>query len=383
MSTVLVLGAGMVGSVMALDMAQAGWQVTVADARPDALSRVSEKCLAAGASIKTVQADLSIPSVVTRLAGEHELVLGALSSVIAHKALGAVIEAGRPYCDISFMAEDATSLHERAQAMGVCCVVDCGVAPGMSHILCMHGSRMLETCERVEIYVGGLPRERSWPYQYKAAFAPSDVIEEYTRPVRLVRDGKEMIVEALSEPELMDFAGIGTLEAFNTDGLRSLVTTLAGRVPTMVEKTLRYPGHIELMRVLRATGLMGTEPIEINGVHVSPREVLAKLMFPMWTYAPGEEDLTVMRVIATGTRGGRQARLSWDLLDLYHLPSQCTSMARTTALPCASVGRMLAAGLFKEPGVHPPERIAQQPGLVERLLQEQEERGVIYQFREA
>src|SRR5207247_9524925 len=140
----------------------------------------------------------------------------------------------------------------------------------------------------------------------KAGFAPHDVIEEYTRPSRIVEHGRIVVREALSEPELMEFPELGTLEAFNTDGLRSVATTLA--VPFMKEKTLRYPGHIELMRVLRSVGLFAKDPIEVKGprgsagsaASVRPLDVLSTLLFPQWTYEEGEADLTVMRIDAKG-----------------------------------------------------------------------------------
>jgi hypothetical protein len=163
----------------------------------------------------------------------------------------------------------------------------------------------LEPCERLEVYVGGLPAVRSWPWEYKAPFAPSDVIEEYVRPARYVAHGELVVREALSEPEPFEMVGVGTLEAFNTDGLRTLARTLD--VPHMKEKTLRYPGHIELMRVLRQLGLFSREPIEVDGVWVSPLALTSKLLFPQWTYGEGEEDLTVLRVVAEGKLGGGPA----------------------------------------------------------------------------
>src|SRR5262249_10095963 len=147
-----------------------------------------------------------------------------------------------------------------------------------------------------------------------APFAPSDVIEEYVRPARMVENGKIVIKEALSEPELIDFPGVGSLEAFNTDGLRSLIQTLAG-VPDMKEKTLRYPGHIELMRVLRPTGFFDQKPITVDGVSVRPLDVTSALLFPKWTFEEGEGELTVLRVIVEGKKNGAPARYQWDLLD--------------------------------------------------------------------
>ena len=304
MSNAIVLGAGMVGSVMAADLAaDPNLSVSIADVSERNLGSAVERAARADAVVRGIRADLSKPEAIRELVAPFDLVLGSLPSVLGFAALRAVIEAGKSYCDISFMPEDALDLDALAKERGVTCVVDCGVAPGMSNMIAGFEAGRMERCERIGIYVGGLPRERRWPFQYKAAFAPSDVIEEYTRPSRVVRHGKLTVLDALSEPELMDFAGVGTLEAVITDGLRSLARTMPG-VPNMEEKTLRYPGHYALMRVFRATGLFGKEPIDVRGASVSPLDVVSALMFPKWTYEPGEEDLTVMRVIVEGVRAG-------------------------------------------------------------------------------
>ena len=203
-----------------------------------------------------------------------------------------------------------------------------------------------------------------------------DSIEALFRdiPEGLRFQGELDLPPALSEPELLDFPGIGTLEAFNTDGLRSLVKTL--KVPDMKEKTMRYPGHIELMRVLRDTGFFAKEPIEVRGQKVRPLDVTAALLFPRWTFAPGEADLTVMRVTAAGKKGGRPVRLVWDLLDRYHAESGLRSMSRTTAFPAVIVARLLAQGRFRRPGVHPPEILGAEPGLADAVLGELLARGV-------
>lgn len=394
MHTAIILGAGMVGSVMALDLGslpRAGeFEITIADARAEAIQRVVDRCREAGIAVRGEIADLSDAATVRRLVKPYDIVLGALASKIAFGALRSVIEAGKPYADISFMGEDAQELDALARERGVTAVVDMGVAPGMSHLLAGRAAAALSPCESLEIYVGGLPVERRWPYEYKAGFSPADVVEEYTRPTRLVEHGKVVVRPALSEPELMDFDGVGTLEAFNTDGLRSLAAThLSGEsaVPMMKEKTLRYPGHIELMRVLRETGLFSEEPIEVATAEgglakVRPRDVMAKLLFPMWTYGPGEEDLTVMRVIGKGMKGGKRVRMQWDLSDRYDRGSRCTSMSRTTAFPCTIIARMLASGELSKPGVVVPELLGANEKIVERVLAELAERGVEYRYSE-
>ena len=373
----LVLGGGMVGSAMALDLAaDKRFGVTVADRSEAALARLARHGLG------TTRADLSDAALVTRLAGEADVVVGALASVLGLQTLRAVIEAGKPFVDISFMAEDPLELSALAQSRGVTAVVDCGVAPGMSNLLCGHAAARLQPCESLEIYVGGLPLVRRWPWEYKAPFAPHDVLEEYTRPSRLVERGEIVVREALSEPELLEFPGIGTLEAFNTDGLRSLASTL--KVPWMKEKTMRYPGHIALMRVLRDTGLFGKEPVEVRTAdggraQVRPLDVTSSLLFPKWTFEDGEEDLTVMRVSAVGIEDGRRVRLTWNLFDRYDPETRTRSMSRTTGFPATICARWLIEGRFRRPGVHPPETLGAEPALVAAMLQELERRGVRYE----
>lgn len=371
MPKAIVLGAGMVGSVIAADLAD-DLDVTIADINQSALDAAAARA----PGVKTVQADLSDTSVVARLVEPFDIVCGALASRIGFQTLRTIIEAGKNYCDISFMPEDAWDLDDLAKSRGVTAVVDMGVAPGMSNLLAAYGAQQLDECTDIEIYVGGLPREPRWPFNYKAGFSPADVIEEYTRPSRIVENGKIVVREALSEPELMEFAGVGTLEAFNTDGLRSLAYTQS--MPNRKEKTLRYPGHIELMRVFRETGLFGHEAIDVNGVSVKPIDVISTLMFPKWTYEEGEADLTVMRIIASGLKDGAKAKRQWDLLDFYDPQTKRTSMSRTTAYPCAIMARMILSGRIDMPGVNPPENLAGVDGLVEDVFGEHVKRGVTY-----
>jgi saccharopine dehydrogenase-like NADP-dependent oxidoreductase len=378
----VILGGGMVGAAMAMDLARdADLAVTVVDAREAALERVRSRF-----GVATRAADLADPSAVRAAVADADVVLGALSSVIGLQTLQAVIEAKKPYVDISFMAEDAREHDALARANGVTAIVDCGVAPGMSNLLAGYANELLSPCEHIDIMVGGLPAERRWPFEYKAGFAPHDVIEEYVRPSRIVESGKIVVKEALSEPEFVDFAGLGTLEAFNTDGLRSLADTLA--VPHMRERTLRYPGHIALMRVLRETGFFRKDTVDVGGVKVRPLDLTAALMFPKWTFDEGEADVTVMRVEAiglkkdAGTSTGQRVRLRWDLFDRYDPATNFRSMSRTTAFPATIVARAVLAGRIKQTGVLPPEKLAGIPGLVDDVFAALKARGVTYTAHE-
>ena len=366
----VVLGCGLVGATIARDMAEdERFDVRVVDANTEALAKLKQRV-----KVETTATDLSDPARVRDAIKDAGIVLGALPSRFGFQTLRAVIEARKPYCDISFMPEDALQLDKLAKDHGVTAVVDCGVSPGLSNLMIGYARAQMDRAERAEIYVGGLPKARHWPFQYKAPFAPSDVIEEYTRPARLREHGEVVVRPALSEPELMDFPQVGTLEAFNTDGLRSLLDTVD--IPSMKEKTLRYPGHIELMRAMRETGLFGTEEIEVRGVRVRPLDVTSKLMFPKWTYQPGEEEFTVLRVIVEGVKNGTPARQVFDLYDETDRTTGTSSMARTTAFPCTIVARMLADGTIREHGVLPPERFAAQAGVYERIVAELGRRGV-------
>ena len=367
---VVVLGAGMVGQAIARDLADdAGLRVDVADVRAEALEQVARR-----ADVGTVRADLANPDAVKRLVAAYELAVGALPSAIGLQTLRAVLEAGRHCVDISFMPEDALSLDALARGKGVTAVVDCGVAPGLSNMMCGAAAARLAPLEEVEIYVGGLPVERRWPFDYKAGFAPSDVLEEYTRPSRVVEHGRLVVKEPLSEPELLDFPGVGTLEAFNTDGLRSLVRTIDA--PFMKEKTLRWPGHADLMRVLKDTGFFSLEPVDVGGQKVRPRDLTAALLFPKWTFDEGEPDLTVMRVRVAGHEKGSRVACSWDFVDRYHEASGLRSMSRSTGYVATSVARLVAASAFRRPGVHAPETLGREPGLLDRVLADLAARGV-------
>jgi lysine 6-dehydrogenase len=367
----VVLGAGMVGAAIARDLADdAGLRVDVADVRKDALERVAGRAR----DVSTLRADLGNPEAVRRLVAGYDLVVGALPSAIGLQTLRAVIEAGRDLVDISFMPENAVTLDALAREHGTTAVVDCGVAPGLSNMMAGAAAARLDACERVEIYVGGLPLARHWPFDYKAGFAPSDVLEEYTRPARLVEHGRVVVKEPLSEPELLDFPGVGTLEAFNTDGLRSLVDTM--KAPFMKEKTLRWPGHAELMRVLKDTGFFSLEPVDVAGQKVRPRDLTAALLFPKWTFAEGEPDITVMRVRVLGTAAGEPVGYGWDFVDRYHEASGLRSMSRSTGYVATSVARLVLAGAFRRPGVHPPETLGAIDGLLERVLADLTARGV-------
>jgi lysine 6-dehydrogenase len=373
---IAVLGAGLVGGPMAMDLAQDGqFQVTVADRDEKNL----EKLALTRPEISTITIDLSDPAAVKSVVAGHDLVLSAVPGFMGLATLRAVIEAGKNVVDIAFFPENPFDLDKLARDNNVTAVVDCGVAPGMSNILVGHVDRILDRTDSAMIYVGGLPELRQWPFEYKAVFSPIDVIEEYTRPARYVENGALVTQAALSDPELLDFPGIGTLEAFNSDGLRTLAETI--KAPNLKEKTLRYQGHIDKMAVLRETGFFSEDEIEVAGHMIRPIDFTAKLLFPKWKLKPGEVDITVMQVIVEGERDGKGERHVYDLLDRYDPATGIHSMARTTGYTATVAVRLLADGLYSRPGISPPEYLGRYPECVDFMLQGLAERGVVYRHR--
>ncbi len=369
---IVVLGAGRVGSAIAIDLAKdEAFEVRVADRDADRLAHLIEHH-----GIHGERVDFSLPSTVARAIDGADLVVSAVPGFLGFRTLRAIIEARIDAVDIAFFPEDPFELDRLAKENGVRAIVDCGVAPGMSNLLVGYVDGLLDKAESVAVYVGGLPKERIPPYEYRAVFSPIDVIEEYTRPARLIMDGKVVIQPALSDLELLDFEEIGSLEAFVTDGLRTLVETIGA--PDMVEKTLRYPGHAEKMLLLRDTGFLANEPIEIDGHEIRPIDMATALLFPMWELKEGEEDLTVMRVDVSGVREGQRTRYTYDLLDRYDPVTRTTSMARTTGYTATMAARLLAGGLWEQPGIIPPELIGRNPECVRFILAGLRKRGIDY-----
>ena len=369
---IIVLGAGLVGGPMAADLSlDPGFEVTIADINLEILGK-----LAAKHRLKTVCRDLSDPADVTRLVSDYDMVINAVPGFMGFQTFKTIIEAGKNIVDIAFFIEDPLVLDDLAKQKNVTAVMDCGVAPGMCNVLIGYADHMLDETDAVVYYVGGLPVVREWPWEYKAVFSPVDVIEEYTRPARYIENGQMIIKPALTDPELMNFPGIGTLEAFNTDGLRSLAFTI--KSPNMKEKTLRYPGHIEKMAVLRDTGFFNQEPVEISGAKIRPIDFTAKLLFPKWKLMEGEQDFTVMQVVVQGKKEGKKMQYKWDLFDRYDAATQVHSMARTTGYTATVALRMIAEGVYSRKGVSVPEFIGREPACVEYLLEGLRKRGVIY-----
>jgi saccharopine dehydrogenase-like NADP-dependent oxidoreductase len=367
---IAVLGAGLVGSAICRDLAaETAFKIKAVDLNKAALNKLEDD-----GRIETVQADLRRSGVLADQISDSELVICAVPGFMGFETLKGIIEAGKNVVDISFFSEDPFELDELAISKEVIAIVDCGVAPGLSNIILGQVAEVLDETESFICYVGGLPTVRHWPYEFKTVFSPWDVLEEYTRPSRFIEYGQEVVLPALSEVELIDFPNVGTLEAFNTDGLRSLAKTM--KVPFMKEKTLRYPGYANLMSIFRQGGFFDTDPVEVGGQQISPMALTSKLLFDQWRLKEGEEDITVMQVIVEGRKDGKKLRYIYDLLDRYDRPTRTTAMARTTGYTCTIVARQVLDGLFTRPGINPPEFVGRETACFEDLLKGYQEHNI-------
>lgn len=372
MKKVIVLGGGLVGGPMALDLAaDPAFSVTVADVSGERLAALRQKC----PDLSIEQQDLSDPATVTHLVSRYDLVVNAVPGFMGFETAKAIIRAGKSCACIAFYEEDPFQLNGLCKEHDVTMIMDCGVYPGMGSALIMHVARQMDRVERILTYVGGVPLVREWPSEYKAVFSPIDVIEEYIRPARYVENGQEVVKPALSDPEYMNFPGIGTLEAFNTDGLRTLSKTIDA--PNMKEKTLRYPGHIEKMAVLRELGFFSKEKIlDVNGYKISPLDMTAQVLFPNWQLKPGEGDITVFQSVVEGVKDGEPVRYTIEMQDRYCPETDVISMARTTGYTCTLALRMIADGLYTHKGISPPEYMGRHPECIDFLQAGLQVRGV-------
>jgi saccharopine dehydrogenase-like NADP-dependent oxidoreductase len=349
MKKVIILGAGLVGSTIASDLSK-DYVVTAVDSNSHRLDTFANK------KINTIVADLSSDSSIHNIIDDFDLVIGALPGFMGFRALKSIIETGKNVVDISFFPEDPFLLDKLAKEKGVTAIVDCGVSPGLSNIILGYHNQKMKI-KNYKCIVGGLPYKREWPFQYKAYFSPIDVIEEYKRSARIKVNGNLVEREAMSDAEIINYKEVGDLEAFNTDGLRSLLKTV--NIPNMIEKTLRYPGHIELMKVFREIGYFNENEIEVAGKTIKPIDVTAKLLFPFWSPIKGEKDFTILDVLIEGEAEGKNISHRHFIFDSYDTITGTSSMARTTGFTCSAAARFFLDGKYQRKGICPPEYLGE------------------------
>jgi len=372
MSKVIVLGAGMVGSAMAIDMAKKH-QVTLTDLSQDVLNKVKQKC----SDLEFLQLDATKKEDLQHTIKKYDLVINAVPGFLGFETLKSIIEADMNVIDIAFFPENSLELDALAKKHQVTAFVDCGVAPGMDNVILGYYNGLLKLTD-FECLVGGLPKNKKWPFCYKAPFSPIDVIEEYTRPARYVENGNEIVREPLTDGEYVEFDQVGTLEAFNSDGLRSIIHTMS-HIPNMKEKTLRYPGHVEYVKVLKESGFFETDKMEMNGNLVSPLDFTCQILFKEWKLGETEEEITVFRVTLQGENAkGQTEEVVYSMHDEYCSETETSSMARTTGYTATAAANLFLNGLFDEKGVFPPELVGKHKVCFDYFLNYLEERDIHY-----
>jgi saccharopine dehydrogenase-like NADP-dependent oxidoreductase len=369
---VIVLGCGMIGSVIAKDFSEnIECDMTLADQNSDRAKKVAS--MIEGAKWVRVDAKDN-QSLVENLRG-FDIILGALPGDLGYKALEAAIEVGISMVDVSFTPEPPMNLNEAAKETGITLIPDCGVAPGLSNMLVGYAYSKLDRVRNAHIMVGGIPETYLPPLGYTLTWSAEGLIDEYVRPVNIVEDGRVKQVPALSGIEEIEFPGVGKLEAFYTDGLRSLIESLP-EVENMWEKTLRYPGHAEKIQLLRNLGFFDDKLVNIGDVVISPKIFTARIL-ERTLNMPDVGDLLAMFIRVQGEKLGEEKGYEFHILDYFNREKRVTAMARTTGYTTSIVARMVARGEIKEKGVIPVEILGFNPKLTEKILTELNNRGVI------
>ena len=374
MKNIVILGAGMVGKAIAIDLSKK-YKVKSMDIDHDALHFLSSNY-----SIETQFLDVTQGQNLSEAINDCDLVISAVPGFLGFQTMKTVINNHKNLVDISFLPEDVLDLDQLAKDNDVTAIMDCGVAPGMPNIIAgYHNEKM--AIDSFEYMVGGLPKVRSFPFEYKAPFSPCDVMEEYTRPARYVENGNIVTKPAMSDIEFIEFEKVGTLEAFNSDGLRSLIYTLIN-IPNMKEKTLRFPGHIQMIQALKTAGFLNRKSIKVKGKEMIPFDFTSEILYNAWKLNPDDEEFTLMKVILKGIENGKPKTIMYDLYDEYDRKEKISSMARTTGFTASAAADMILNDVFSKKGMFPPELVGKVPECFHYILNYLKERNIFYKKTE-
>jgi len=356
-ANILVLGAGLIGGVVAEELAKSGAEVLVGDRE----TRKIPGC-------KYIKVDFTDhDSLIEIMSGGYDVVASAVPGRFGFGVMEAAIKAGVDLVDVSFGDGNPLTLMEKTKHAGIIIVPDCGVAPGLSNLLVGIGMTKVEKPIETHIKVGGLPQKPMPPLNYRIVFSAEAVVDEYTRKARIVKNGKVTEVEALSGLELFEFPGIGKLECFYTDGLRTLIDTI--KLKQMDEKTIRYLGHAERVKTLVETGLFESEPVVLG---VKPRDFMEAFLSSKLRLRSNERDITILEVEVKG----ESETIRYRMLDKFDEKNNITSMARTTGYPLAVVSILVAEKKVEQKGVVPPEILGADKKLSKLILEELQKRNI-------
>ena len=355
MATICQIGCGMIGKVMALDISKKH-DLHLSDLDESTLKEV--KTL--DPTIKTKCFNVNDSDMLKSFLKPADIVLLAVPGYMGYKLLEKIIEFKKNIVDISFSPENILSLDKKAKDNNITVVFDAGLAPGIPNFL-LGNINEKENVKSFKYFVGGLPKHPKPPYYYKAPFSPIDVVEEYTRPARIMKNGKVITKPALTDIEEKVYQNTGMLEGFNTDGLRSILYTMK-HIPNMVEKTLRFPGHAKLI----------SKEIESGKIIPGNKSNLQRL-FKIWRLLPDELEFTILDVIIETEKKTH----NYFLFDETNLKENTSSMARTTGYTASATIDLLDQNIFAEKGVFPPELVASKSEVVDYIVNYLKQRGII------
>ena len=371
-----VIGAGRQGTAAAYDIARFGdaESIVLADSNHDraAESAARVNALAGRDIARSAHVNVNDPESVGGLLDNLDACVSAVPYYHNAEVARAAIAAGCSMCDLGGNTDvvlEELALDDEARRAGVSIVPDCGVGPGMISNLAVFAIEKFDTAEEVLIYDGGLPRHPRPPFNYACFFNIEGLTNEYAGDALYLKDGAVARVPCFDEAEyeLIDVPQLGNLEAFTTSGaLSTMVTSYAGKLRTLKNKTLRYPGHYALFKGLADLGMLDLEPLPVNGGTVVPRQLLHALIAPKFAPAPDDTDLMVIHIRARGQIDGAPASLTLDMLDLYDPATGFTAMERTTGYHAAIVAQMLARGEVAR-GAIPLERAVNATRMVEEM----------------
>jgi lysine 6-dehydrogenase len=372
----LVLGAGLQGSACAYDLLQNDEVTLVRLADIDVGHVAPFLAPYSGKRLIPTPLDVRDKDAVRALMRECDAVMSAIPYYFNLDLATLAVECGVHFCDLggnTDIVHEQKKLDEKAREKGITVVPDCGLAPGMVNILAQRGIDQLDKVDEVRIFVGGLPQHPEPPLNYQIVYSLEGVLDYYTTLSWVVRNGKREQVKALSERVPVHFdAPVGELEAFHTaGGLSTMADRYEGKIPTMEYKTLRYPGHAQIMEAIRDLGLLELEPIDVKGVRVAPRDVAIAAMGPRLT-KPKSHDLVALRVTVTGKKDGKDKTVNFELVDYYDEEKGISAMMRTTGYSLSITGQMQASGEVKPAGVHTPDECIP----AEKYISELAKRGV-------
>jgi len=367
----LVLGGGLMGRAAAYDMCRQPdvGEVVIADI--DEAKAIEAAAFTRCEAATARRLDVHYRESVLELMKDADACLGAVSYTVNLELSKIAIEAGTHFNDMggnNTVVSAQLELDAAAKKAGISIIPDTGLAPGMVSILALHGIGRMDEAASVRIRVGGLPQSPEPPLDYMLVFSVQGLVNEYVEPCVAIRGGKVVEdIEPLIDVEQIEFPPpFGTLEAFNTSGGTStLPRTLLGRVSELDYKTIRYPGHAAKMRTMLEIGLMDSEPIEVGGAEVSPRDVFETLLD---THIPhGDDDIVLVRVTVEGVKDGKSARATYQMIDHRDEKTGLTAMMRGTALPSSIICLMMGRG-ETPPGASPQELAVDGDRFIEELL---------------